>query len=101
MKVRIVQRPQFKIDVIEKAVRIKKDNPDAARRFIFAVDETLKFLAKNRKAGVTRKFGKTRIEQYPVIRPFNKYLIFFDPIENGAEFVQLLHSRQDIPSYFK
>ncbi len=78
---------------------IQKDNPHAAIKFIDAVEETCKILAK--MPGV----GSRHYADIPLVRGvrmitvnnFNNYLLFFLEYETHIDVIRLLHGARDIP----
>ena len=46
--------------------------------------------------------GRARDELSPGLRsfPFGRYVIFYEPIEGGIDFVRVLHSARDVDAQF-
>jgi toxin ParE1/3/4 len=77
-------------------IAIENQSPENADRFIDALDETLYFLAKNPFIGTIKNHYADGIRQFV----FQKYLIFYFPIEDGIEVVRILHGARDIGQQF-
>ena len=99
----ITKRPIAKIDIVENSVYLAERNPDAAFRFLTAIEETLALIATNPRMGSRRleHLDKTiQLRVFPV-SGFEDYLIFYTPIENGLEMIRLLHSSMDCEAQFQ
>jgi toxin ParE1/3/4 len=99
----IDKRPIAKIDIVENAVYLAEKNPDAADRFLTALEETLELIATNPRMGSKRleHLDKTvKLRVFPV-NDFKNYLIFYTPIKNGLEMIRLLHASMDSEARFK
>jgi plasmid stabilization system protein ParE len=96
--------PQARRDIIEAAVHIAGDNPDAADRFIAAVEETLAALLRQPSMGAPRPFADSRLSgmrMFPVTG-FTAYLIFYRPQDGrGILVVRVLHGARDIGAIFE
>lgn len=95
-------RPKAQEDVLELALYIAKDNPDAALRFIDAVEATCARLAEMPKIGVTRTFKHPALAGIRMLptRGFEHYLIFYLPAEGGIDVVRVIHGARDLPALF-
>jgi toxin ParE1/3/4 len=99
---RALKRPQALIDVDEQARWIADDNPDAARRFRKAVEQTLEVLAAMPGMGVGRRYrdpALAGLRMHPVTG-FPERLLFYLPLPDGVELVRVLHGRRDIARLF-
>jgi toxin ParE1/3/4 len=99
---RIIQRLEAKLGVIEIADHIAQDNLEAAERFMQAVEESYGFLADFPESGEpwetpNPKYSKTRFWQ---VRGFPNHLIFFRPIRDGIEVLQVIHAARDLQALF-
>ena len=99
---RVLKRPQALIDVEEQARWIADDNPDAARRFRKAVEQTLEVLAAMPRVGVGRRYRDPALASLRVhpVKGFPERLLFYLPLEDGIELVRVLHGRRDIARLF-
>ncbi len=69
-----------------------------------SADKTLKDLAKKFELlAENPKLGRTHDKFIINLRsfPYNKYLIFYFPIENGVELYRIFHSARNIESVFE
>jgi len=86
--------------VVECAVFIAEDNPAAASRLIDAVNSTLKELDEMPRIGRPFQTDVDRLRHLRVqsVRGFRNFLIFYQEVEGGIEFVDLLHAARDLPA---
>ncbi len=93
----IRRTPQARLDLIDAALYIAEDNPDAADQFLDAIAKTMDRLARH------PQLGRVRRELAPKLRsfPHRQYVIFYRPIERGIEVVRVLHGSRDILSLFE
>ena len=94
---RVVRRDRARADVQEQSFRIADDNPDAARRFLAAVERTLALLAEMPRIGAPRPRLNPALRGLRVhpVRGFESHLIFYRPIRDGIELVRVLHHARD------
>ena len=80
---------QAEEDLVEAALFIALDNPDAAFRFIDQVTEQYELLA------ASPRIGRKRDDLGPGIRSltFGNYLIFYQEIDNGISIICCIRSR--------
>ena len=79
-------------DLVEIGAFIATDSPVNAARFIAKIEEHCWLLA-------TRPFiGRPRVDLATELRSlsFGNYVIFFRPIEDGAEIMRIIHSARDL-----
>lgn len=98
MSPRIVRRSQARRDIVASALHIAGESPDAARRFLTAVESTLASVAAMPGIGALRRYGHPRLEGLRMItvQGFERYLIFYRMTEGGLEVVRVLHSARDV-----
>ena len=87
--------PSATSDLAELWDYIAYDNPANADRFVDRIRSTCSTtLAEN------PRIGRSREELSPELRsfPFQDYLIFYRPIDDGVEIVRVLHGSRDIES---
>ena len=96
--------PQARRDIIEAALHIAGDNPNAADRFLAAIEETFAALRRLPKMGAPRPFADSRLaglRMFPVTG-FTTYLTFYQPRdERGIVVVRVLHGARDIERIFE
>lgn len=76
---RIIQSPRAKRDVIDHYTRIGLRNPDAAERFLGAVDRTFRRIAEQPDIGSTRLWRNPAlrgVRAWPVVR-FARYVVYY------------------------
>ena len=103
MTVKIVKHPIVHLDIVDQAVFIADDNPQAAERFIDAVEEAFKLLASRPGIGSLRRFRNKTLEgirMWPV-KGFEKHLIFYRPRVKSIEIIRVLHGARDIDQIFE
>jgi toxin ParE1/3/4 len=89
--------PQARLDLIDAALYIAEDDPDAADRFLDAITKTMDRLGRH------SLLGRTRPELTPDLRsfPHRQYVIFYRPVQGGIEVVRVLHGSRDILPLFE
>ncbi len=97
-----VQRAEFfKLDFAKQfAWYAQEAGPDIARRFQEALDQTLNKLASQPDLGRLRRFRNPRLQgvrSLPVVRPFNKFLVFYRVEGDVLHAVRLMHGARDLP----
>jgi toxin ParE1/3/4 len=102
MSLRVVVRRRADIDTDRIADYIAIDSIDAGRRFLLAVRDEFKFLAKNPKVGRIRAPARPSLRGLRSwsIRGFENYLIFYIPTRSRVEIVRVLHGARDIRNIF-
>ena len=103
MKRRVVRAGLAEVDLLEHLDYIADDNPDAALRFIQAVEKALERLSEMPEIGAVREFDNPRlsgVRRWPVPK-FSRYLIFYQVTEDSIRVLRVLHGARDIPSLFE
>lgn len=79
---------------------IIEENPDAALRFVESVESSFSFLEKNPEIGRSLRTFSRRLAGVRIWRVsnFEKYLIFYRPIVEGVEVLDVIHGARDFPS---
>ena len=95
---RILLRPQAPRDIIATALHLAEESPDAARRFLEAVERTIAAVTAMPGIGAPRRYRDPRLEGLRMIAVtgFEKHLVFYRPDEAGIEIVRVLHAARDI-----
>jgi toxin ParE1/3/4 len=96
------RHPQALSDVEESAVYIGHDAPEAALRFLDAVEATIRILADNSEIGTVRAFDRNDLSglRFFPVKGFEKHLIFYLPILDGIEVFPVLHGARDLGASF-
>jgi toxin ParE1/3/4 len=98
---RIVRRDVARADIIEISAYIGADNPDAAERFLDAIDDAIdRHIALNPNSGVKRDYGRETLSGLRMIAVpgFPQYLVFYRVDEDAIRIVRILHGARDIPN---
>ena len=93
---RVVRFRRAEEDLLAIAEHIAQDNPSAAARWLDQIEEKLLVLA-------TQPFMGEAVDHIrPGLRRFThgKYLIFYEPHENGIGLVRVLHGARKIEDLF-
>ena len=100
MKTKVRIRPQAKLDVVDQALHIAEDAPEAATAFLDACKRCFSLLADMPEMGVVRRFRSPALKgvrMFPV-GSFKKHPVFYKPLEGGIEIIRVLHASRDIPN---
>ncbi|NER93499.1 MAG: type II toxin-antitoxin system RelE/ParE family toxin [Symploca sp. SIO1B1] len=97
------RRPQARIDLAEYAIFIARENPDAAEKFLNAAQATFQTLLAMPGMGSLCHFSNPELQGIRrwAIKGFDKYLIFYQPIDDGIEVVRIIHASRDIEKIFE
>jgi toxin ParE1/3/4 len=95
-------RPQARLDALEIARYIARDNPRAADVFLAALEETCCGIAAMPLVGTRRSFAHPllRDARMTPVRQFPSYLIFYRPLPRGADIIRIIHGARDLPVLF-
>lgn len=90
------RRPLAADDIAGIWDHIADDSLVAADRWIDRLDAQFELLATQ------PRMGRARDELSPGLRsfPFGRYMIFYEPIEDGVDVVRVLHSARDVDAQF-
>jgi toxin ParE1/3/4 len=95
---RIIIRPRADRDLDDHAEYIARDNLEAARRFYDAAAKAFEQLVVLPEMGSPQTFRNpalTGLRMWRIPR-FERYLIFYRPIQEGIEVIRVLHAARDI-----
>ena len=94
---RILRREAAKSDLKEIWKYIASDSTERANDFLRALNDKMDTLAKN------PLMGRERDEVMPGLRsfPFKRYVIFYQPLQDGIDVVRVLHGARDLESLFE
>ncbi len=97
---RIYRRPLAEQDILEHFEYLLGERPEAALRFVDAVEAALERLADMPLMGAPRPFAKPGLEDIRMwpIPNFERFLIFYRPCVGGIEAVRVLYGMRDIPA---
>lgn len=91
---KIVRTPRARRDLIEIWQFIAQDNEQAADKLLDRIENILRMLSDNPKAGRIRPELAAELRSFPI----GTYVLFYRPIQNGVELVRVLSGRLDIQS---
>ena len=93
-------RPRADADIDECAAYIARDNPDAALRFLDAIEQALATLAEQPAMGSPRYAHLPMMEglRMWVVSGFENYLMFYIDRPHFIDVVRVLHAARDIPA---
>jgi toxin ParE1/3/4 len=98
MSQRIIRLRQARADIVETAVYLDERSPDAALRFMEAVEETLAAIAEMPRIGAECTFrhpGLAGMRMLPV-RGFDHQMIFYRLTGDVIELIRVYHAARDI-----
>ena len=90
-------------ELVSLSFYLAENDEDIAQNFLDACDATFAFLAENRFVGSIRNFKNVKLSEVRMwrVKDFEKYLIFYQPIENGVKILHILHSATDYNRKFE
>lgn len=93
---RVRRRPLAAADIGEIWDYIAEDSLAQADAWVDRLDEVLRLLSTQ------PRIGRARDELSPGLRsmPFGRYVIFYEPLDDGIDVVRLLHSARDVDAQF-
>ena len=95
-------RPQADRDIDALLAYLTQDNPDAADRFLSAVQEASELLVEMPEIGSLQQFEHPALKdlrRWPV-KGFEKHLIFYQLVASRIEIVRVLHAARDLGNLF-
>jgi toxin ParE1/3/4 len=93
---RILRRPLAAADIAEIWDYIAEDSLAQADAWVDRLDQALHRLATQ------PRMGRARDELSPGLRslPFGRYVIFYEPLDDGIDVVRVLHAARDVDAQF-
>ena len=100
---RIGIRPRARLDVVDGAAYIGKDNVTAASHFLDACQTTFELLAESPQIGAIYPMKNPRLADLRVfrVRGFPNHLTFYLVRTNGIEIVRVVHGARDLDVVLK
>lgn len=94
---RVTRRPQAETDILEIWDYIAEDSMVEADRWVDRLDERFALWATQ------PMMGRSRDELAPGVRSlaFGRYVVFFEPLQDGIDVVRVLHGTRDIDANFE
>lgn len=94
----VIRKPRAQRDLVGHFAYVGERNPEAAERFLEAVEKALDQLAQFPLMG--RRWGSPspRLQdvRFWTVPRFKNYRIFYRPIKNGIELLHVFHAARDI-----
>jgi toxin ParE1/3/4 len=94
--------PQAWQDALEIVAYIASDNPDAASRFVPALEATCVQLVALPGMGSVRNFVRKDLQGVRImpVTGFEHYLIFYTALRKHVNVIRILHAARDFPTIF-
>ena len=93
---RVTRRPLAAADILDIWDHIAEDSVEQADRWVDKLDEKFKLIATQPLMGRARDELASDLRSFP----FGRYVIFYEPIDDGIDVVRVLHSARDIDAVF-
>jgi toxin ParE1/3/4 len=95
------RRPGVDDDIFDLAAYLLERNETAARRFVDAVQETLKELAGHPGMGSPKQFADAALRDVRSwwVKGFPNYIIYYLPMENGIDVLAVIHGARDVERF--
>jgi toxin ParE1/3/4 len=95
--------PQAWDDVRDIVAYIATDNPEAASRFVPALEETYAQLEALPGMGSVRHFRRKDLQGVRIIpvTGFERYLLFYTALGTHVKVLRILHAARDFPTIFQ
>ena len=95
--------PQAWQDALEITAYIGTDNPEAATRFVPALEATCAQLLALPSMGSARTFQRTDLQGVRIlpVTGFEHYLICYTATGKNVKVLRVLHAARDFPTLFK
>lgn len=92
----ILKRPRAKADLVEIWDYIANDSETRADALIDSISRKFAILAEIQNIGRFRGELGANIRSFPV----GRYLIYYQPVQDGIEVVRVLHGARDLENTF-
>jgi toxin ParE1/3/4 len=94
--------PRADRDLDEQFMYLAQRSQEVAGRYFQACQSTFALLAQSPLLGALSEVSNPRLAEMRVwrIRGFEKYLIFYRPVDEGIEIIRVLHGARDIEAVF-
>jgi toxin ParE1/3/4 len=93
---RLLKSPQAEIDLDNIWFYIAQDSPKNADRFLDLIQEKCELIADFPSLGESCAELVDGLRSFPV----GNYLIFYFPLEDGADIVRVMHGSRDVNTLF-
>jgi toxin ParE1/3/4 len=85
-------------DIVALASYLLLENEDAARRFVEAVQKTLKDLSRMPGMGSRKEFSNSALSEVRSwwVEGFPNHLIYYLPLPDGIDVLAIMHGSRDV-----
>ena len=99
----ILKSERAEWDIVEQATFIADDNPEAADRYVDAVEAHLRLLSRSPRQGGPYKTSNPRLKglRRLNVTGFPNYLIFYLDLPDHIHVLRILHGARDLPAILK
>jgi len=99
----LIVHPRADLDQLECFTFLARSSPNAARRFLDAIEASLRKIAESPESGHRYLNAKRDDEdwRYRRVPGFKSYLIFYRINESQTEVVRIVHGSRDLDSIFR
>jgi toxin ParE1/3/4 len=102
---RVTTTPEADQDLVEIALytATSQQSIEAARAFVWMLKDKFLLLAENLDLGRSRDeiTGVRTASPHPLRSfPVNKYVVFYEPMEDGVRILRVLHASRDTTNLF-
>jgi len=102
---RVATTPEADQDLVEITLytATSQGSIEAARAFVWMLKDKFMLLVENPDLGRVRDeiTGLRTTSTHPLRSfPVNKYVVFYEPMENGVRILRVLHASRDITDIF-
>lgn len=90
-------------ELVSLSFYIAEDSEKIAQRFLDSCFKTFLFLADNPGLGSLRRFENVQMTEIRMwrVKGFEKYLIFYQPLESSIKILHVFHSARDYNRVFE
>jgi toxin ParE1/3/4 len=92
----IVKSPVWE-DLREIGLRIARENPEAADRFLTSAEEAFELLRRHPGIGRLRSFSLPGVRSW-LVPSFQNYIVFYLPTKTEIQILAVLHGARDLSS---
>lgn len=92
---RVITSGLARRDISDSAEYVAHNNPDAAFRFLDAVETTIQLIKVTPSIGKLRNIGSERNLRMWFVKDFHKHLIFYTATKTVIRIVRVIHSSRD------
>lgn len=100
---KITYRQKALEDIAEIVQYLAMENPNSAKLFRKALEETIEVIAAMPEIGSQRHFKHPDLAnvRFVPIKQFEKHLVFFQVCDNNLHIIRIVHGARDLPVLFQ